>query len=109
MKAVRFPAVRAFSRSLGGGAALVAAPAVLAALLLTPPAAGEMLAVPLSGEARTALPALLSRPSIRLLAKGPLEGSFVIHANRSTAREAVAGGDVLLLAVPDAGCIGAAV
>jgi hypothetical protein len=74
---------------------------MLMLLAFAPPAQGAMLLVPLDGaSAATLLPRALAGGG-RLLAEGPLRGSFVVYGDRTQLSRATAGGNVLLLgAVP---------
>lgn len=76
----------------------------LCTLALFPPADGRMLIVPFSaGAGNRALNRALAAGA-RLVAPGPLPGSFVIEANRARISEALGATRILVLAAPAAGC-----
>ena len=94
------------ARFFGSAAAIGAVPAILGFLLLSPPVSGEMLLLPLSSQARQDLGGHIGNRSVRLLGRGPTEGSFIVRADLPVIRDMLGEDAVLVLAVPDAGCGG---
>ena len=69
-------------------------------LTLRPPVEGAMLMIPLSREARTALPQSVIDRGGQLLRMGAFPGSFVVHGRRDT----LARPDMVLIAADEALC-----
>lgn len=69
-------------------------------LTLRPPAEGAMLMIPLSQDARTALPQSVIDRGGQLLRMGAFPGSFVVHGRR----DALARPDMMLIAADEALC-----
>lgn len=91
------------------GRALIATQLVVAvialALILFAPRAGEPVTLfPLSSSAAATLPAILSHPDTRLLARGKLNGSFVIRGHRPGFLQSLAENGVLILSASAPGC-----
>lgn len=69
-----------------------------------PASAGRMLAIPLDAEASGALTARLARGDSRLVAAGPLPGSWVVEGERAAIGAALRDLSVLLTNAPRSGC-----
>ena len=71
---------------------------------LAPPASGRILLVPLARTDASHVAARALSGGALLLGSGPLAGSLVVVGDRSAIAASVAGGHVLMLAAPLAGC-----
>lgn len=73
-------------------------------LFVVPPAEGMMMLVPLGRQAARSLPALALRGDVRLVGTGPVPGSLLVWAERSTMARRLLPHGVLILASPPGGC-----
>lgn len=106
MVALRLP-----FRRLGRLAPLIAQASIavgaLGTLLLSPPHEGQMTLLPLTDEAARALPGLALGDTGRLVARGPYEGALVVSGRRPDLASYLFEHSILVIGVPDAGCLGA--
>jgi len=103
--ATRPPGIRPAPRARLGGLILLVQLLLVAGagmLIIAPPANGAMMLVPLGPQAANALPLLALVGDVRLLARGPLPGSLLVHGSRR-ARTLLRHG-IVTLASPPALC-----
>jgi hypothetical protein len=73
-------------------------------LLLAPPAQGQIILVPLTPGAASALPATALHGDIRLIGAGPLPGSLLVEGRRADFTGYLLHHATLALATPPGGC-----
>ena len=86
----------------------VVAVAALGILLLAPPRDGQMTLLPLNPAAAHELPTLALSADTRLIGRGPYDGALVVTGHRPDFLSYLFDHSVLVLGVPDAGCLGGA-
>lgn len=77
---------------------------VLAVLAFSPPAAGKMILIPLTGAAAAQIVPRALSGGAALIGAGPLHGSLVVSGDRRRLAAAFASSAILIFAAPPVGC-----
>lgn len=77
-------------------------------LLFAPPAQGEIALYPLTAASREALPRMMTENGRRIVSAARFGGGVVVYGQRPDFANALLEHGILVLGVPDRGCIGTA-
>lgn len=77
-------------------------------LLFAPPARGEIALYPLTDASREALPRMMTQEGRKIVSTARFGGGVVVYGERPDFANALLEHGILVLGVPDRGCIGTA-